>query len=653
MSIHIDIATGPPLPALSGTSIPTRTGPNAMTFAFALPGGVPAGTLLELTPVVDDPSCAESAGSSVLWDPRLLTDISVFMTIGESQLLASSDGIYLPQGDIIRWVTTREFKDDITRVQQLFNFTSTTSFDALTWQASLQPFSGTFDPLDPEPPGLLATGLTSCTVDCTYAVDFSTFIPQAPATEQTRVEWSSRTMGPLIEPIALFTVATGYTAHKGRTGPPSAPAPSSVTAVYDSASQSRVSVLPAFSVPPITFYFRALPMKNGQILGPASNTVILRWLGPYDGPDLANSEVLDCEQTPDHFACVAWESQVPNYTVAIASYHGFIAAVEGHWSCFIVTETTTVKYAVGSIASFDFTFNAGDRLCPPKPKEPSFFEAIVNFVVDAVNWVASTYKDLKDGVISFVSNFVPAALCNKSCLGALLDVGLVALGIPPSLPNFDQIMNEGLDYLAASVVEEIGIPKEIQDLAAGPAKDLAIEEFKKAAEAEIKKGVAAGIAEMQRSLAAEVSWIPNEVPIKPDPLGSYQPPMVTLLVTRKPNAKGTCSSLAIESTVTNSTPFGVEELNGAKNARLYETEYIPLPRLDKGESILIPVILKPRISFGFPGAKYSSSGAASSGWSSLYSGGIATLKAGYEPCVEGTTLTVPTQANLVGLSVTP
>ena len=42
----------------------------------------------------------------------------------------------------------------------------------------------------------------------------------------------------------------------------------------------------------------------------------------------------------------------------------------------------------------------------------------------------------------------------------LLDAGLVALGIPPSLPNFDQLMNEGLDYLASSVVEQIGVPKE-------------------------------------------------------------------------------------------------------------------------------------------------------------------------------------------------
>lgn len=39
-----------------------------------------------------------------------------------------------------------------------------------------------------------------------------------------------------------------------------------------------------------------------------------------------------------------------------------------------------------------------------------------------------------------------------------VDVGLAAIGVPPTLPNFDKLMDEGADYLAATVADESGIP---------------------------------------------------------------------------------------------------------------------------------------------------------------------------------------------------
>ncbi|MBE0610412.1 MAG: hypothetical protein IH609_13620 [Dehalococcoidia bacterium] len=268
--------------------------------------------------------------------------------------------------------------------------------------------------------------------------------------------------------------------------------------------------------------------------------------------------------------------------------------------------------------------------------------------------MANTYEKLKDAVIDLVSQFVPAALCDKSCIGTLLKIGLAALGIPPSIPNFDQLMDQGLDYLASTAAESIGVPKEIEELAAGPVKDLAVEQFKKTTEEQIKNGIKAGIEEMQKSLSSQVKWIADGVPIKPDPLGEYQPPAMTFRVTRKPGADACPSgSVVAGGTVSNTTPNGVKELKGELAASLYEGKAVPLPLLGEGESVTIPVVLKPSLSYGYPGAKYYTYAHAVDGWSRLYYGGTAQLRAIGGGCVGGTTLTVPAEGLLLGATTSP
>ena len=46
----------------------------------------------------------------------------------------------------------------------------------------------------------------------------------------------------------------------------------------------------------------------------------------------------------------------------------------------------------------------------------------------------------------------------KTLVSAGVDIGLAALGVPPTLPNFDKLMDEGADYLAATLAEESGVP---------------------------------------------------------------------------------------------------------------------------------------------------------------------------------------------------
>jgi hypothetical protein len=371
-------------------------------------------------------------------------------------------------------------------------------------------------------------------------------------------------------------------------------------------------------------------------VGPVSNTTIVRWLGPYSGPDYSTGKITDCSTNPSDPICQLPAAKPKPYIVDLVEYHPINPGQNGHYGCFIVTETTTVGGAGG--VGPQLTFPEGKSLCPPKPKEPSLLEAVVGWIVDAVDWVSNAYKALKEEVISFVANFVPAELCDKSCLGFILDATLAAMGIPPSIPNFDQLMNEGLDYLAQTAVEQIGVPKEIHDLAAGPAKDFAIEQFQKEAKAKLKQGMQEGLLAAQKALSSEVSWIPDGVPIKPDPLGEVQPAGLAFKVTRDPAIEGTCTgNMLVWVTAENGTPEAKEEI-GPLWSNLFEQVYLPIPDLEPGESVTVPVTLKPALKWG---TKYAGFSEAFEGWYKMYNGAEAQISVTGPSCLQGDGMTTP------------
>ncbi|MCX6085112.1 MAG: S-layer homology domain-containing protein [Caldiserica bacterium] len=92
----------------------------------------------------------------------------------------------------------------------------------------------------------------------------------------------------------------------------------------------------------------------------------------------------------------------------------------------------------------------------------SFFKSIVDVVVKVVNWASTSFAKLKAGIISFIaSNFplIPDSLRGylNVALTMLVDSGLASLGIPPSLPNFDELASGGLDYLAKEGLAAAGV----------------------------------------------------------------------------------------------------------------------------------------------------------------------------------------------------
>lgn len=356
---------------------------------------------------------------------------------------------------------------------------------------------------------------------------------------------------------------------------------------------------------PLKLYFRVVPRTaDGLTAGPASNTAILEWTGQQADP--IKVVIVDCKTNPTHPSCPP-PPPPPEYTLEILGYHGFIAEKVGHAGCFIVLED-----AVGLHYGLATPYHKGDLLCPPEPSEPGLLEQIVSYITDVVNWVSNAYADLKAEVVSFVADIVPASICNKSCLSTALDMALVAAGVPPSLPNMDQLTEQGIDYVAEEAVAQAGLPPELHDLA----KD------------EFKKGIKAGIEAAKYSYADSASWLPTGVPLKPDPLGAMQPASVKFKVTRMTTSTGKCvigpisidaSPGAVLGSATQSqADKSFVEMNKLPWGMLYKSLQVPAPLLAAGESIEWEAAFEPALSYGYPNAKYYSFDNAMDGWSWVY-----------------------------------
>jgi len=94
---------------------------------------------------------------------------------------------------------------------------------------------------------------------------------------------------------------------------------------------------------------------------------------------------------------------------------------------------------------------------------------LVDAVGDLVNEISKLYEDIKKGVVSAVASAIDhigIVNCEDACQAALmagLDAALASVGLPPSLPNFDELADRGLDYLAEVAAEESGVPPYVID----------------------------------------------------------------------------------------------------------------------------------------------------------------------------------------------
>lgn len=161
---------------------------------------------------------------------------------------------------------------------------------------------------------------------------------------------------------------------------------------------------------------------------------------------------------------------------------------------------------------------------PPKEEDKEWYEELYDGIVDffknlasiasqLVNQVSSAYNSLKTGLINYVAELCPVPSLKgafKTALEGLVNYGLVAVGLPPTLPNFDELSSMSLDYLSEVALTEAGIPADA---------------ITKAVVAEVSKGIGEEI----KKAANHSDPNPVNSPfLKLDPAFMYRPAYVDI-----------------------------------------------------------------------------------------------------------------------------
>ncbi len=292
-------------------------------------------------------------------------------------------------------------------------------------------------------------------------------------------------------------------------------------------------------------------------------------------------------------------------------YHYVVTRQPTEKEVFILWGSDKLYSALPVGAKIDFT---------PKPENKSWWEdawdAISNFFSDLVdltaklvNWVSKAYADFKSGIINIAVSALPKSLQGpmRVALTALADYGLASIGIPPTLPNFDQLANMGKDYLATVAMQQAGIP-------AGSLIEYGVEE------------VAEEISEnLSRSAKTSSPNPMNWDFVKLDDMYLYRPAYITIELYNPysdPTPSGKLSLIVDK--------FMDMSKNGYDPAitrlyALYGSSYICLfkpvfgmeiPSLAPGQHLNIPIILEPYIGIPLPG---TSSPVSSEGFHHMYS----------------------------------
>jgi hypothetical protein len=256
----------------------------------------------------------------------------------------------------------------------------------------------------------------------------------------------------------------------------------------------------------------------------------------------------------------------------------------------------------------DYTVGKIISLGKPQPDDDSwlsdaweaikdFFSDLAGFLEDTYNWVQTAYKDIKSDIIAYAADILPlpppADDYLEDALTYAVDYGLVSIGIPPELPNFDQLTAQGVDYLAASALDMANIPET---------------EWTKEKIAEIGSGIVSAMDDAARAGDAPnpLNW--NFVRQWPGGLG--RPAYLLLRVTNPfddittaPGIIGgrvslqlTQSDLGYSQIMTLWSSFCT-----SMNFELFRpVENIPVPRLPPKTTIEIPIYLKEYTGAAYP-----------------------------------------------------
>ena len=258
---------------------------------------------------------------------------------------------------------------------------------------------------------------------------------------------------------------------------------------------------------------------------------------------------------------------------------------------------------------FQAAFPIGTVICPTPPKEKAWYEKAFNgttgFITKAYDGAAKFYNKTKGYVkdkfkeincnanlvtnvinpVTKVQEAVGKDVCEAIC-GAAFDYGMMAVGIPPSIPTSDEFVRlaEGqiVDIACDELESQTGLP--VPD----EAREALRKEFHNLVEAETKKGL--------------ISC--GNFNVKPDPRGQFQTAYLEIEVTRTSDlfkGKGIVGCNVYNTTTNEATTSNYNGSNSKKvslNGKLFEETSTKIPYIEKvGEKKTIYIVLKPQESY--------------------------------------------------------
>ncbi len=645
-------ATGP---GFAVPAVQTSDGTGRLAFK---PPDVEPGRLFRVTPKTDDGDCAPD-GAAAYWLPgsalQLQTRIKSETTL---EVCLPGDvtpceypevkGVFIHRGDlpsspdeaassvaVSGWGIEKTFwAEDLKKQKQRFRSTTNLAVAGSgKLQASVLPFPKGAEGDPSTVPGLVASWDVAC-VNCEFTVDLS---PLAPPSPPAKKHWYKSVFDGVAKPFKL--AGKGVSNMFGKAG--------DLVGLGGGDKKSSNEVVKAGKpqlpntkpgdylvagaknplLQPTTYYFRLLvPLKSAPDSNAATNAVRMQQV---DKPP--EFKIPNPTATP-----IPTESP---YEVSVAAYHGIVPPLNSNKVCYVATQDAwpktfmapivyTTKKSEAYVTGTSLDVHAGDLICQPDPHEPDIFEAILSWAEYVVDWTSQAWSDIKDFAVDVVLKYTPlGALCTSvakkdTCTSAFnmaLDAVLLAAGIPPDIPNFHELLDQGIDYVAAQAAAQVGIPPEVIKAAtdaggtyAGWAADAAEAELRKELQAQIKAKLGNAAKAIELGNAANVSWVPDGIPVR---LDDFLPPAMTVIVKRKPGVPGGDDgcSLKISDTVNvsketlDSPPPGYEWIKSLPHELSHLTSYdlfadeagsgvdksLSVPPLAEGESFTIPMTFKP------------------------------------------------------------
>src|SRR5665213_1913294 len=205
-----------------------------------------------------------------------------------------------------------------------------------------------------------------------------------------------------------------------------------------------------------------------------------------------------------------------------------------------------------------------------------FVSQLGDYITSAIDWVSSTFNQIKNDAVSVVAGVmtsvgVPSSIAN-AVANVVVDAVMSSAGIPPSLPDMDQLENMGIGFVVDTASEEAGIDPAVVNAATSTV----------VTPNQLRQGINQPISQAKSA---------------PQGPGAGGAPGSSGSGSPAPSSSGPHSdaidyAIEVRSKLpTDSTAYNTDKQNGACENMILWTGHVHIPPMSPGDNILVPVVL--------------------------------------------------------------